>query len=176
MAKSRFAGAETAKISDKGTKCSDGRHLLEITRLTMSEDGKHGDYYIAEFKVIESDSGKDSNGRQIDPPGADRVWTQSMDKKSYPLPKLNAFAFAAGGYDHRNPQDNSVINEKLMPQASVILDATQDESDPLEFVGRRVWAQVKVGDSKNIDPVTKQPYKFHAHTFSPGQADKLDLV
>lgn len=176
MAKSRFHGADTAKISDKGEKPHDGEHLLEITRLTMSEEGKHGDYYVAEFKVIESNSGNDALGRPFDPPGAVRVWTQTMDKKAFPLPKLNAFAFAAAGYDHRNPADNVVINEKLMPQATTILDATQDEGDPLDFIGRRVRAVTKTIDSKNIDPTTKLPFKFVVYTFSPGQVDKLDLV
>ena len=176
MAKSRFTGANTAKISEKAEKLSDGDHLLEITKITMSEEGKNGDYYVVEFKVRESNSGKDTNsGRDLDPVGATRAWTQTMDKKAFPLPKLNAFAFAAAGYDNRNPQDSADISNKLMPQASDILDATVDESDPLGFIGRLVRASAKTIDSKNIDPKTQKPFKFVVHSFSPGQPEKMDL-
>jgi hypothetical protein len=161
MAQSRFKGASQAKISEKGTKCSDGKHLLEIKRITYSDSGANGDYYVVEFSVIES-------GNEKDPVGSERVWTQSMTKKAFPLGKLNAFMFSAAGYDHKNVADAKIIAESIQPQSDDILDATTDESDPLNFVGRRVWADVK--------NITSNGFPFAAYTFSPGQTDKLDLA
>jgi len=167
MGQSRFKGAAAAKPSDKGQKLSDGKHLCEIKRITYSDSGKNGDYYVVELKVLESDSANDANGRQIDPPGADRVWTQTMAKKAFPLGKLNAFAYAAMGFDYRNPADAGVLEKKITPQMDDILDATQDESDPLGFVGRKVWVVAKNTISNG--------FPFNACTFSPGQSDKMDI-
>lgn len=176
MAASRFKGASQAKVSESGIKLSDGKHLCEITRITFSDSGKNGDYYVVELKVIESDSANDASGRQIDPPGAERVWTQSMDKKSFPLPKLNAFVYAAAGYNHKNPDDAAVLAAKVTPEMDTILDTTLDESDPLGFVGRRVWATTKAGESKNVDAKTGKPYTFVQYTFAPDPTQgKLEL-
>lgn len=164
----RFKGANKATISEKGTKCSDGRHLLEITRVTYSEEGQNGEYFVVEAKVIESNSARGPNGKQIDAPGDERAWTQNMGK--FPFPKLLAFTYAAMGYDKKNAVDKAEFETKVQPQFEDVLDGMQDESDPLGFVGRRVWAvtkAIKVGEQKQYDFVT--------HEFSPGQADKLAL-
>lgn len=169
MGQSRFKGANNAKISEKGTKLSNGRHLCKITRITMSEDGKNGDYYVVELEVVESDSANDASGRQIDAPGAARTWTQSMDKKSYPLGKLNAFAYAAMGLDHKHPQDAAKIEKEIKNEMEDVLDNTLDESDPLGFKGRLVWADVKWEK-------TAKGFDFAVYTFSPGQKDKLPIA
>src|ERR1700744_1284624 len=148
---SRFKGASQAKVSEQGQKLSDGKHLLEIKRITYSDGGKNGDYYVVEFTVLESDSALDATNRQIDKKGDERVWTQNMSKKVIAFPKLNAFVYAAMGYDRKNNVDAATLAKEVTPEIESILEATLDESDPLGFAGRKVWAVTKKIES-NGDP------------------------
>lgn len=165
----KFKGANKATLSESGTKCSDGTHILEIKRITYSEEGQNGEYFVVEYKVVESDSGVNpANGKQIDAPGDERSWTQNMSKAVFPFPKLLAFTYAAMGYDSKNAQDKAAFEATVQPQFEDILDGMQDESDPLSFVGRRVKAVTK-------GITTKKGHPFVEYKFSPGQADKLSL-
>lgn len=167
-----FTGASKAKVTAKGEKCSDGKHLLKIKRLTTSTEGKNGEYYVAEFDVVQSDSAKDATGRQIDPPGAERCWTLSMAKKVQAFPKLNAFIFAALGYNHKNAKDAADLEANIIPEIDTILASSVDESDPLELIGRQVWAVTKKIKTQK-QPDGSGGFDFVTYDFSPGDATRL---
>lgn len=156
----RFKGANTAKISEKGQKCADGDHLLEINRITYSDSGANGDYFVVEFTVKETNS--------TDKPGDQRVWTQSMEKKAFPFGKLLAFSYAAFGYDAKNAADTKEWDSKVGADGfEDLLEALCDESDPLSIKGRLVKATTK--------GITSNGFPFVAYTFRPGQDTKHPL-
>jgi hypothetical protein len=162
-----FSGYGTAKVSEQGTKCSDGTHTLALKRATLSRNGKNGTFFVVEFTVIASDSAKDATGRQKDPPGAERVWTQNMAKAVIAAPKCLAFLQAIMGYDRKNYQDKQLWESKYSPDdIEALYEVLIDESDPLKFKGRKVVAVTKEIVSNN--------HPFTTYDFSPADATKLE--
>ena len=154
----RYDGLETAIISEKGTKLSKGTHVVSLDAVSISENGKNGDYFIAEFTVIGS-------GNEADPVGESRTWTQSLAKKTEYLPKLKMFAYAVLGYNRKLPADAVQLTE-VDKTLKGVLAALEDKSDPLKTRGRKLKVTVD-------DIITGQNRPFKTHDWLPGQTDKL---
>jgi hypothetical protein len=170
---SRYEGAGAAKIGERGEKLSKGTHLLELQRITTSEDGANGAYYVAEYIVVESDSPIDPvTGRQIDPPGARRSWTQSLKSKNLYLAPLKAHLQAVYGIDRRNPADAADI-KAFDKNVDMLLQKSEDPTDPLGLKGRRVRVVVTSTLTKSARQRGETVDNFFPHDFSPGQKDKL---
>ena len=161
-----FQGYGTAKVSEQGTKCSDGTHTLALKRATLSLNGKNGTFFVCEFAVVSSNSANDATGRQKDPPGAERVWTQNMARPVIAAPKCLGFLQAIMGYDRKNYQDKTLWESTYSADdIEALYDALVDETDPLGFKGRKVIAVTKDIISNN--------HPFTAYDFAPGDATKL---
>lgn len=149
---------ETIQVFDR-----EANYRVQIRRCLykVARPPKKGEYYIAEFTVLESDNPKI-------PTGSRRTWMQSMDTDAGST-AVPAFVFACLGLDRGNAEDLAKIKKVEADDelASLIASTLEDPTDnACENALKEFEVNVVVREI-----ITKQKQqKFNLHVWTPATA------
>lgn len=98
---SMFAGIESARMSTGGVYPLNGAYLLEINAVKSGQTRKKIDFFVAEFKILESDNPRRAKGTEMS-------WMCTMDKEPA-LGNIKAFVAASTGCSSDDVDEAGVL-------------------------------------------------------------------
>lgn len=156
----RFGGVGNAKLNERGEFLEEGEYELEIKRCSWFESRKKEEFYVVEFKVLES-----TNARHA--AGLDRNWMPKMNQDTSDA-NLKGFIIACLGIDRTDKTAIEKVEDSLQDALAESLDDPTDPDCKNALKGIRVHASVKKTMTKP-DAANPNGRPFNVHTFSPSQ-------
>lgn len=148
-----FKGLRNANVFEKGFYLEPGGDfLLEVNRCIVKHTRGHGDAFIVEFKVLESNKEKNGVGTKVS-------WYQGIANTDVAWPAIKEFVYALLGKDFTKKEDRKYCEEKIDPKIETLVDGAVGDENNFKGMKIRVQTSSKVTKEKKVD--------FTVHTWRP---------